>query len=164
MRVGIGRLIDRTRSLCGILAASMRALLAVLAVVMLTPTMTGGVAINRRIALVVGNGAYEQVSDLANPTNDARAISEKLQGLGFEVLTATNLDLAGMQDSLRRFGREMAGAEVGLVFYAGHGLQVAGENFLIPVDAEIQAPEDLVGEGLQVSRSSSSTPAATTRS
>jgi raffinose/stachyose/melibiose transport system substrate-binding protein len=150
MRVGIGWLIDRTSSLCGTLAMPMRALLAVLAIAMLLPTTTGGVAINRRIALVVGNGAYEQVSDLANPTNDAEAISGKLQGLGFEVLTATNLDLAGMRDSLHRFGREMAGAEVGLVFYAGHGLQVAGENFLIPVDAQIQAPEDLVEEGLQV--------------
>src|SRR5688572_26547607 len=109
----------------------------VLAVLALSPTTTGNAVVNRRVALVVGNSDYQHVADLANPTNDAVAISAKLRALDFEVLEAVNVGLGDMQEALRRFGLETAGADVGLIFYAGHGLQVAGENYLLPVDAQI---------------------------
>ena len=92
----------------------------------------------RRVALVVGNGAYQNAPALPNPPNDARAVAEALRGLGFEVIEATDLDQPAMLDQVDAFSARLEGAEAGLFYYAGHGLQVGGENYLVPIDARLQ--------------------------
>src|SRR3954462_7107770 len=85
----------------------------------------------RRVALVIGNGAYQNAPTLPNPPNDARAMAKALRGLGFQVLEAEDLDQRGLQTTLADFADKLEGAAAGLFFYAGHGLQVAGENYLV---------------------------------
>ena len=89
----------------------------------------------RRVALVVGNGDYANNTRLPNPPNDARAVSAALRRLGFEVEEIIDADRADMEHIARRFARKVKSADVGLLFYAGHGLQIDGENYLVPVDA-----------------------------
>ena len=101
-----------------------------------------------RVALVIGNSAYRNAEELPNPRNDATAIAEALARTGFEVDLQTDLDQLGMQHALRDFGRKAEAAEVALVFYAGHGVQVAGENYLLPVDAALERERDLLYEAL----------------
>jgi len=100
----------------------------------------------RRIALVIGNGAYENVPFLPNPTRDARAIADALEGLSFEVITALDLSLADMTGVIRDFARGSRSAEIALVYYAGHAVQVSGRNYLLPIAADIQEPRDLTYE------------------
>lgn len=104
----------------------------------------------RRIALVIGNSAYQHAPQLANPQNDAGDMASKLTGLGFVVVTGRDLDLAGMRRSIREFVRKLEGADVALFFYAGHGLQVNGDNYMIPVDAQLQSNNDLDFEALPI--------------
>ena len=91
-----------------------------------------------RVALVIGNGAYRggEITELSNPGNDARAVAAKLDGLGFEVISGIDLGRAEFFDLLGEFGEQAEGAEAALLFYAGHGMQVEGKNYLIPVDTE----------------------------
>src|SRR5262249_39088866 len=94
-----------------------------------------------RLALVIGNSNYRSVTPLPNPANDARAVADQLKGMGFEVDAASDLTQTDMRRAIRDFAAKIAqkGPEtVALVFYAGHGVQVDGENFLVPVDARIQ--------------------------
>lgn len=93
----------------------------------------------RRVALVIGNAAYRAAPALPNPGNDAQDMAAALKALGFEVIDGHDLDRRGMGEALSRFARAANGADAALVFYAGHGLQFRGENFLLPVDA---APSD----------------------
>ncbi|MCB2054181.1 MAG: caspase family protein [Geminicoccaceae bacterium] len=109
-------------------------------------------ALARRVALVIGNGAYRYTSELPNPPNDARAVARVLREIGFEVHSGTDLDQSAMRDLTREFARSLDGAEAGLVFYAGHGLQVEGENYLLPVDAQLAQKADLLYEGFPVSQ------------
>jgi uncharacterized caspase-like protein len=95
-----------------------------------------------RVALVVGNSAY-QTAPLRNPVADAGAVADALTRLGFRVSLRTNLDLSQMLDALTRFARDTRNDDVRLFFYAGHALQSRGENYLLPVDAQIEAPEDV---------------------
>jgi uncharacterized caspase-like protein len=97
----------------------------------------------RRVALVIGNSAYVHAPALQNPVNDATAISAALERLGFQVQLGTDLDITGMRDTLRRFSLSAEGADLALFFYAGHGLQVAGNNYLLPVDALLEREGDL---------------------
>jgi uncharacterized protein (TIGR02145 family) len=92
----------------------------------------------KKIALVIGNGNYTS-SILANPENDARAIADILQKLGFTVLAETNLDQKQMKMVIDDFSLKLENAEVALFFYAGHGTQSGGYNYLIPVDANLQS-------------------------
>ncbi|PTM42356.1 caspase family protein [Bosea sp. 124] len=89
----------------------------------------------RRVALVIGNSAYRAVPRLLNPRNDAQDVSAALRAVGFEVIEGHDLDRRGMGEALGRFARAADGADAALFFYAGHGLQFRGENFLLPVDA-----------------------------
>ena len=102
-----------------------------------------GAVAARRVALVVGNGAYRSAPALANPPNDARDVARSLRGLGFEVTEGIDLDKAGMEATLRRFAAALHGADVGLFYYSGHGLAVADKNYLVPVDAQIDRASDL---------------------
>ena len=93
----------------------------------------------RRVALVIGNGAYAHVKALPNPTNDARAMAKSLREIGFVVTEGTDLDRAGMQATIRDFLRAAARAQVAVVYYAGHGVQIDGRNYLVPVDIQLRA-------------------------
>jgi uncharacterized caspase-like protein len=87
---------------------------------------------------VIGNGAYTHVKALPNPSNDARSIAKSLRDIGFTVSEGIDLDRAAMQKTTRDFLREAARAQVALVYYAGHGVQVDGRNYLVPVDVQFQ--------------------------
>jgi uncharacterized caspase-like protein len=97
----------------------------------------------RRVALVIGNSAYQSVPQLKNPHNDAAGMSDKLTALGFEVVTGLDLSLMDTRQKVREFVEKLAGADLALFFYAGHGIQVNGENYLIPVDAQLKSDLDL---------------------
>ncbi len=99
-----------------------------------------------RVALVIGNGAYKFANALPNPVNDATDIGEKLKSLGFEVYGGNDLDLAGMQGAMRQFADHSPGAKVVLFFYAGHGMEVNGKNYLVPVDAKLETSTALAFE------------------
>jgi hypothetical protein len=106
----------------------------------------GSATAEPRMALVIGNSAYQAVTELPNPANDAKAMAELLTAAGFEVATAPDLGQAEMRRAIGDFAARVAekGQDtVALVFYAGHGLQVDGENFLVPVDARISREADV---------------------
>ena len=92
-----------------------------------------------RIALVIGNGAYAHVKALPNPANDARAIAKSLRDIGFTVAEGRDLDRETMQKTIRDFLLQAARAQVALVYYAGHGVQIDGRNYLVPIDIQFQA-------------------------
>ena len=99
-----------------------------------------------RLALVIGNSAYQTVSPLPNPANDARAMAEFLTKAGFDVTPASDLTQTGMRAAVGAFAAKVAGAgsdTVALVYYAGHGVQIDGENFLVPVDVRIERESDV---------------------
>ncbi len=106
----------------------------------------------QRVALVIGNSAYRKVPQLPNPVRDAKALAEKLRGLGFAVTTKTDLDYDGMRKAFRAFSRRAAGADVAVVFYAGHGMEAGGVNYLIPVDAELKNVSDLDFEAISLNK------------
>jgi Caspase domain len=97
----------------------------------------------KRVALVIGNGAYKNVPQLPNPPNDAADVAAALRQSGFDVIFETNLDQIGMQDASIRFAREARTADVALFYYSGHALQFAGVNYLVPVDAALRDEADL---------------------
>lgn len=106
----------------------------------------------RRMALVIGNGDYA-VGPLANPENDARLMAETLTEAGFDVSHHENLDYRNLQRAVVEFGRALAQAgedTIGMVYYAGHAVQTDGENFLIPIDANIQDALDLEIQTLRI--------------
>jgi formylglycine-generating enzyme required for sulfatase activity len=100
-----------------------------------------------RVALVIGNSAYKQ-SPLRNPANDARDMAVKLRSLGFTVIERSNLGIRQIGSTLREFRAKLTPGSVALVFYAGHGLQIKGENYLPAVDAEITGEEDVQNQSL----------------
>ncbi len=108
----------------------------------------GDAAAAKRVALVIGNSAYQHAEELPNPRNDAKSIAEALTRAGFEVDLRTDLNQLGMQHALRDFGLKAEGADAAVVFYAGHGVQVAGENYLLPIDATLERERDLLYEAL----------------
>lgn len=104
-----------------------------------------------RVALVFGNGAYPD-SRLANPPNDARLIADVLVRCRFDVILKTDATLREMEAAIADFGRKLTPNSVGFVFYAGHGIQSAGRNYLIPVDATLQRETDLKYETVDADR------------
>ena len=98
-----------------------------------------------RIALVIGNAAYTTAKPLVNPVNDANDMTAALKSLGFEVLSGTNQNKRQIETLIRQFGKRLAETKgTGLFYYAGHGLQVSGENYLVPVDAEIPEADEVL--------------------
>lgn len=97
----------------------------------------------RRVALVIGNSAYVNTSALANPANDAEDMAQALRDLDFEVVVGIDLDNRGMRDTVREFGKALRGADVAMLFYAGHAMQVNGNNYLAPIDARLEFESDL---------------------
>ena len=104
----------------------------------------------RRVALVIGNGAYQHTSILPNAANDARVIAQRLRGIGFTVTEASDLGYQSLRETIRTFGQSAQGAEMALVYYAGHGLEVAGENWLVPVSAALNHERDLEYEAVSL--------------
>jgi uncharacterized caspase-like protein len=100
-------------------------------------------AAEKRVALVVGNSNYAQVGTLANPANDANDIASALKAAGFEVILGIDVDKREFDKKVRNFADILEDADAAIFFYAGHGLQVAGRNFLLPVDARVQTERDL---------------------
>src|SRR5262249_50574909 len=92
--------------------------------------------IGRRVALVIGNARYRYAAQLPNPSNDAADIAQALRKLGFDVVEGRDLDRHAMEDKVREFGRKVERADLALLFYAGHGMQVGGKNYLVPIDAK----------------------------
>jgi uncharacterized caspase-like protein len=105
--------------------------------------LCGPAAAERRVALVVGNGAYEHVPKLRNPRNDAIDLTTRLAALGFEVIGGSDLDRRTLVERLIQFGRAAETADVALFYYAGHGLQVNGRNYLVPTDAQVEYASEI---------------------
>jgi uncharacterized caspase-like protein len=112
----------------------------------------GSQDLKSRVALVIGNGAYVNAGPLPNPANDARAVARVLREIGFDVAEGINLDHRSQDRLVRDFLRKAASARVALLFYAGHGMQVDGKNFLVPVDAKLTARTDLPFETLELDK------------
>src|SRR3954454_24898453 len=106
----------------------------------------------RRVALVIGIGAYQNAPHLANPVNDARAIGDALRRLKFEVTELYDPDFRSLNGGIRAFGIQAADADVAVVYYAGHGVQVDRENYLIPADAKLERERDLLYEAMPLER------------
>jgi formylglycine-generating enzyme required for sulfatase activity/uncharacterized caspase-like protein len=105
-----------------------------------------------RVALVIGNGAYKNVGHLANPGNDARDMDKVLRKIGFEVIEKIDASHREMETAVGAFGKKLARSEIGLFFYAGHGMQIAGNNYLIPVDANPTSESDVRFESVNAGR------------
>jgi hypothetical protein len=109
---------------------------------MLLPTALHAQA-EKRVALVIGNSAYQNTPSLPNPVNDAGDISTALKKHGFKTIEGFDLDKQAFDRKVRDFSNILADAEVSLFFYAGHGLQVAGQNYLVPIDAKAETADAL---------------------
>lgn len=103
----------------------------------------GAAKADRRVAFVVGNGAYKNVAQLPNPPIDAKAMASTLRNVGFEVIEGSNLSRDQMTEKLLDFGRKAQGSDVAVFYYAGHGIAVGGSNYLLPVDADIKSEMDV---------------------
>ena len=103
----------------------------------------------RRVALVIGNGSYA-TAPLKNPVNDAHDIGEALREVGFDVIGRENVSQNDMKRAIREFGQKTQNSDVALFYYAGHAVQVNGENYLIPVGATIEKPEEVEYESINV--------------
>lgn len=108
---------------------------------------------DKRVALVIGNSAYENVSRLGNPANDAEAMTATLKGAGFDVVDSRrNLKIGDMRRAFRDFSDKARDADVAVVYYAGHGIEVDGTNYLIPIDATLERDLDIYDEAFPLER------------
>jgi len=106
----------------------------------------------KKLSLIIGNSSYVHGGSLTNPINDARAISKSLKKLGFEVKKYENVSQIKMKRAIDDFGTQLKNYDIGLFFYAGHGVQVGGYNFLIPVDAKLTSENDVEYDCINVGR------------
>ncbi|WP_170149709.1 caspase family protein [Rhodoplanes roseus] len=116
------------------------------AVALVSVSGLGSAFAESRVALVIGNSSYQSVPALPNPANDSKAMADLLRSADFEVITARDLGQSEMRRAIGNFTRKVAGKgsdTVALVYYAGHGLQVDGDNYLVPVDAQISRESDV---------------------
>lgn len=105
----------------------------------LSPQKTQTDVADRRIALVIGNGAYKRAGQLVNPPNDASLLAKALRQLNFSVVEGVDLDHAAMKRTINAFMADVPRARIAVVFYAGHGMQIEGKNYLLPIDADTQS-------------------------
>jgi uncharacterized caspase-like protein len=109
----------------------------------------GNKTTEKRVALVIGNSKYK-TNPLKNPVNDAKAMAAKLKSLGFDVIYRADLSSQQIGSTLREFRSKLTPASVALIFYAGHGIQIKGENYLPTVDANIVSEEDIPYQSLAI--------------
>jgi hypothetical protein len=121
----------------------MRFLAVVFSLICMAFTTVSTAKADRRVAFVVGNGAYKNVAQLPNPPVDAKAMAGVLRNVGFDVVEGTNLTRDKMTEKLLDFGKKAQGADVAVFFYAGHGIAISGTNYLLPVDADIKSEMDV---------------------
>jgi hypothetical protein len=107
-------------------------------------------AVFARVALVIGNGNYQHSSQLKNPRNDASDVAAALRDIGFDVVEGFDLDRRGMEQKIRSFSDKLETSKLALFFYAGHGLQVDGRNYLVPIDAKLTRPGDLALDAIDI--------------
>src|SRR6516225_6089032 len=123
------------------------------AAVLLLVAQSYGALADKRVALVIGNSAYQNVPGLPNPINDATAIAELLRNAGFDVVDSrADLGIAVIRRAIREFADVARDADIAVVYYAGHGIEVDGTNYLIPVDAILQRDTDVEDEAISMDR------------
>jgi uncharacterized caspase-like protein len=123
-----------------------------IAAAILTATGVNAYA-EKRVALVIGNSAYKNVARLANPVNDAAAVVGMFRKAGFDsVDSKLDLNVVEMRRALREFGNKTRDADVAVIFYAGHGIELDGTNYLIAVDATLETDADVLDETLPLDR------------
>jgi Caspase domain/Putative peptidoglycan binding domain len=121
----------------------MRFLIAALSAAGLLISANTDAFADKRVAFVVGNGAYKNVPALPNPAVDAKSMARMLRNVGFDVVEGSNLSRDKMTEKLLDFGKKAEGADVALFFYAGHGIAVNGANYLLPIDADLKSEMDV---------------------
>src|SRR5215510_6273516 len=131
----------------------MRHLLGIIVVIASLVTWPIGASAQKRVALIIGNGAYEKVGRLPNPTSDAKGMEGLFRAAGFTVVLARqDLSVIAMRRALRDFSAEVRDADIAVVYYAGHGIEVNGINYLIPVDAVLERDVDVEDETIPLER------------
>jgi TPR repeat protein len=120
-----------------------RFLVRVLAGLAILVLLAPGALADTRVALVIGNSSYAHGGRLPNPVNDAAAVAEALRKVGFTVTSRQDMGKVEFEQTLKTFTRDAAGADVAVVYYAGHGMEMGGTNYLIPVDATLAADSDV---------------------
>ena len=124
----------------------LRALALLFAIATSLPAQDRAIAVvpnsDRRVALVIGNGAYTE-APLRNPVNDARAMKAALEACKFEVTLLENAEKRPMEEAIRTFGRRIQGGAVGLFYFVGHGIQLKGDNYLIPIGAKLEQEDEV---------------------
>lgn len=134
-------------------AGHIRSLGALLFGVMIAWSLASSVATaNPHVALVIGNSSYGNVPPLPNPANDASAVADLFKAAGFSVQLRTNVGIAGLRRAISDFADLAADADIAVVYYAGHGIEVDGTNYLIPVDAKLARDFDTDDEALSLDR------------
>lgn len=128
----------------------MRIFLILFLLIAINPSLLSA-ATEQRIALVIGNSQYTS-SPLKNPVNDATDVAATLKSLGFNVILKTNATKREMGSAVEEFGKQLKGRDVGLFYYAGHGVQLSGANYLIPVSAKINEETDIEYEAIDAGR------------
>ncbi|HJS08936.1 MAG TPA: caspase family protein, partial [Pirellulales bacterium] len=115
--------------------------------------LAGNAQAERRVALVIGNSSYANVRGLANPTNDAIAVAALLKSVGFDSVDMhTDMNGSAMRRALRDFSDKAHGADVALVYFAGHGIEVDGNNYLLPTNAVLERDIDVEDEAISLDR------------
>jgi len=122
------------------LVAKTLAFVALLGLIIPAPALAD---VGKRVALVIGNGAYEAAPKLANPVDDAKAVSASLKRLGFQVVEGYDLSSTDMQNKIGQFSDAITDAKAALVYYAGHGVAFQDDNYLLPTDIVLKTPSDL---------------------
>lgn len=130
----------------------MRAALLSISAVWLSLLLAPGATASERVALVLGNSNYASASALPNPVNDADAMRTVLEKCGFKVILQRDLTRKDMTEAIRSFKEKLQKGGVGLLFYAGHGLQAAGRNYLVPIDADIRSEGEIEHEAVDLGR------------
>ena len=123
--------------------------LTVLACILLFSRPLGAAGHTGRVALVIGNGSYQHATRLDNPVNDADDMAKALKSFGFQVIKKTDTHLSTLKKAIKTFGRKLNNSEMGFFYYAGHGIQIYGVNYLIPVDAACESPADVEFEAVK---------------
>src|SRR4029453_9910503 len=115
--------------------------------------MPSGAHADKRVALVIGNSAYQKAPKLANPAHDAGAIGALFRVMAFDVVEAQHdLGVAQLRRVLREFSDRAQDADIAVVYYAGHGMEVNGVNYLVPVDAALERDTDIEDEAISLDR------------